>query len=101
MHVTLVYIHVKPEHTGDFIDATRENHEASIGEPGNVRFDVLQSEDDATRFVLCEGYATGEDAARHKETPHYLKWRATVADWMAEPRHGVHHRGLFMQVGQR
>jgi autoinducer 2-degrading protein len=101
MHVTLVYVHVKPEHVEDFIEAIRENHEASIREPGNVRFDVLQSEDDATRFVLCEGYATPEDAARHKQTPHYLKWRASVADWMAEPRRGVVHRGVFMQVEQR
>ena len=25
----------------------------------------------------------------HKQTPHYLTWRETVADWMAEPRQGV------------
>ncbi len=46
MHVTLVHIHVTPENTGDFIAASRANHEASIQEPGNLRFDVLQSPQD-------------------------------------------------------
>ena len=57
MHVTLVEVHVKPEHINDFITATRRNHEASIQEPGNRRFDVLQSPDDPARFLLYEVYA--------------------------------------------
>ncbi len=95
MQVTLVQVHVKPEYVDDFIEATRLNHEASIKEAGNVRFDILQSADDSTRFVLYEAYRTAEDAARHKETAHYLKWRETVADWMAEPRQGIPYQGLF------
>ncbi len=95
MHVTLVQVHVKPEHVNDFIEATRLNHEASVQEPGNLRFDVLQSTEDPTRFVLYEAYRSAEDAARHKETPHYLKWRESVADWMAEPRQGLPYQGLF------
>jgi len=95
MHVTLVHIHVDPQHLQDFIAATRANHEASVHEPGNLRFDVLQAADDATRFVLYEAYASAADAAKHKETAHYLKWRETVARWMAEPRLGVSYHGLF------
>jgi autoinducer 2-degrading protein len=95
MHVTLVHVHVKPECVDDFIAATRANHEHSVREPGNRRFDVLQSEDDRTRFVLYETYATEADAALHKETPHYLKWRDTVAGWMAEPRQGVRYAELY------
>ncbi|HSI23183.1 MAG TPA: antibiotic biosynthesis monooxygenase [Methylophilaceae bacterium] len=95
MHVTLVHVHVKPEHVDDFIRATHENHLHSVREPGNRRFDVLQSPDDATRFVLYEAYASESDAALHKQTTHYLKWRATVAEWMAEPRAGVRYRGLY------
>lgn len=95
MHVTLVHIHVDPQHLQDFVAATRANHEASVQEPGNLRFDVLQAADDACRFVLYEAYASAADAARHKETAHYLKWRETVAAWMAEPRQGVRYEGLF------
>ena len=95
MQVTLVHVHVKPEHVADFIEATRVNHEASIREAGNRRFDVLQSRDDATRFVLYEAYATAEDAAAHKQTAHYLQWRDSVANWMAEARQGIAYHGLF------
>jgi autoinducer 2-degrading protein len=95
MQVTIVYVTVKPEHIDDFIEASRQNHEASVLEAGNRRFDVLQSADDPARFVLYEAYESTADAARHKETNHYKNWRATVADWMAEPRQGDAYNGLF------
>ena len=95
MHVTLVQVAVKPAHIDDFIAATRTNHEASVRESGNRRFDVLQSPDDPARFVLYEAYATAADAQAHKQTAHYLAWREAVADWMAEPRRGVPYNGLF------
>jgi autoinducer 2-degrading protein len=95
MHVTLVHVRVKPEHVEDFITATQANHEASVREAGNRRFDILQSSEDATQFVLYEAYVSAEAAAAHKNTAHYLTWRETVADWMAEPRHGVPYHGLF------
>jgi autoinducer 2-degrading protein len=95
MHVTLVHVVVKPEAVDTFISATRENHEASVREPGNRRFDVLQSPDDPTRFVFYEAYASAEDAAAHKQTPHYTRWRDQVAPLMAEPRKGIPMRCLF------
>jgi len=95
MHVTLVHVHVKPAHIDAFIEACRLNHEASTQEPGNRRFDILQSAEDPARFVLYEAYAEAEAAVAHKETAHYLSWRETVADWMAESRQGVPYQGLF------
>ena len=95
MHVTIVQVQVKPEHVRDFIDASRKNHEGSVREPGNLRFDVLQSPDDPTRFVLYEAYISAAAAAAHKNTPHYLQWRDTVGPWMAQPRIGVPYNGLF------
>ncbi|ROR34444.1 antibiotic biosynthesis monooxygenase [Inmirania thermothiophila] len=99
MHVTIVHVRVRPEHVDDFIEATRANHEASVREPGNLRFDVLQSAEDPTRFVLYEAYRSAEDAAAHKETAHYRRWRDAVAGWMAEPRRGEPYRGLFPGAG--
>ena len=97
-HVTLVTVVVKREHVDDFAAATRANHEGSVREPGNVRFDILQSADDPTRFLLYESYVD-EDAARaHKETAHYLEWRSTVEPWLAEPRVGVRYRGLLPEL---
>lgn len=95
MHCTIVMVRVRPEHVDNFIEATRLNHEASVKEPGNLRFDVLQSPDDRNRFVLYEAYSSEQHAAAHKQTEHYLTWRETVADWMAEPRQGIPMNGLF------
>lgn len=95
MHVTLVHVQVKPEHVEAFIAATGANHAASVKEPGNLRFDVLQSSDDVTRFVLYEAYRSAEEAAAHKQTTHYLTWRDMVANWMAEPRRGDSFHGIF------
>ena len=95
MHVTLVHIRVKPESVAAFVAATQRNHEASIREPGNRRFDILQSPDDPTRFVFYEAYATAADAAAHKQTAHYAAWRDAVAGMMAEPRRGEAMQGLF------
>ncbi len=101
MHVTLVDVRVKPEHITDFIQATRANHMASVSETGNLRFDVLQSPDDSSRFMLYEAYVSADAAAAHKQTVHYLHWRDSVASWMEAPRVGTAYHGLFPQVSRR
>ena len=97
MHVTLVNVLVKPDHIEDFIAATRLNHEASIQELGNRRFDVLQSSENPSQFILYEAYVSAEAAAAHKGTPHYLAWRDAVSEWMVQPRQGISYDGLFPQ----
>lgn len=95
MHVTIVQVQVRPEHVQHFIDASRLNHAGSVREPGNRRFDILQSPDDPGHFVLYEAYASAADAAAHKNTAHYQTWRDTVAPWMAVPRAGTQYQGLY------
>lgn len=89
MIATLVYVDVKPEFVEEFKAITCYNHDNTRKEPGNVRFDVLQANNDPTQFVLYEVFVDENAAAAHKETEHYLKWRATVADYMASPRHAT------------
>lgn len=95
MYVVCVTIRVQAGHEDAFVSATQTNHVATRSEPGNVRFDVLRHEDDPTRFFLYEVYRSREDFVAHQKTPHYLAWKAAVADWMAEPRQGVKHHSLL------
>jgi len=95
MFIVHVFAHVKPDQVEAFQTATLENARNSIEEPGIARFDVIQQQDDSTRFVLVEVYRTSDDPARHKETAHYQKWRDTVADMMAEPRSSVKYTNVF------
>ncbi len=95
MLIAHVHVHVKPEAVEAFKLASIENARNSVQEPGIARFDVIQSSTDPTRFVLVEIYRTADDTARHKETPHYAKWRDTVADMMAEPRTSEKYTSIY------
>ncbi|MDZ7635361.1 MAG: antibiotic biosynthesis monooxygenase [Bacteroidales bacterium] len=64
---------------------------ALFREPGNVRFDVLQQADDNSRFMIYEVFESEEAAKAHKEMPHYLRWRDTVKEFMADERFGVRY----------
>ncbi len=94
----MTHIHIQPDHIADFIESIRVNHEQSIIEPGNLRFDILQSVDDPTRFVTYMAYRDGATTNAHRKTPHYLAWRDEVAKWEVEPRVGVRYNGLFPAV---
>ena len=95
MLIVHVFVHVKSDQVEAFRKATLENARNSIQEPGIARFDIIQQQDDSTRFVLVEVYRTPDDPARHKETTHYQKWRDTVADMMAEPRTSIKYTNVF------
>jgi quinol monooxygenase YgiN len=77
MLIAHVHVHVKPESVDEFCRATVENARSSVQEPGITRFDVVQQQDDATRFVLIEIY------------------RDAVAPMMAEPRSSVKYNPVF------
>jgi quinol monooxygenase YgiN len=95
LHIVHVQVHVKPDAVDAFRAATLANARASVREPGIARFDVIQSREDPTRFVLVEVYRTADAPAAHKETAHYQLWRDTVAPMMAEPRVGLRYVNAF------
>lgn len=95
MLIVHVHVRVKPESVEEFRRATLENARASVQEPGIARFDVVQQQDDATRFVLIEVYRSPEATAAHKETRHYAKWRDAVEPMMAEPRQRATYNAVF------
>jgi len=95
MLIVHVFVNVKPEQVEAFRTASLENARNSIQEPGIARFDVLQEQDEPTRFVLVEVYRTSEDPGKHKETAHYQKWRDTVTEMMAEPRSSIKYTNVF------
>lgn len=95
MFIVHVNVHVKPGQVEAFKEASVENAHNSLQEPGVARFDVIQQQDDPSRFVLVEVYRTADDPAKHKETAHYQKWRDTVAEMMAEPRSAVKYDNVY------
>ena len=95
MQIVHVHVNVKPEFVEAFKRATIENASNSVKEAGIARFDVIQQADDPTKFMLVEVYKTEEAPAAHKESAHYVRWRDTVAEMMAEPRQGIKYVNVF------
>ena len=86
MFTVIVQVKVKSEFVREFSAATVENAGQSVREPGIARFDVIQDQEDPSRFVLIEIYRDSQAPAAHKETAHYKKWKGAVEKMMAEPR---------------
>lgn len=95
MLVAIINVHVKPEYVEKFTTAILDNARDSIKEPGVARFDVYQQSDEPTRFILVEIYKTEDAVSRHRETSHYIHWRDSVAEMMAEPRIRTTHNIVF------
>ncbi len=94
MVVFTVHIHIRPEAVETFQALCLANAVASRKEPGCVRFEVLQQEDDPTRFVLFEAWADGEAQAAHRTTPHYATWKEQTEGLQEESRQAVRYRAL-------
>jgi len=96
MYIVHVFVHIKPEFIEAFKTASLDNASNSVKEPGVARFDVVQQQDDPTRFVLLEVYRDADQApAAHKQTAHYARWRDTVEEMMAEQRYAIKFDNIF------
>jgi quinol monooxygenase YgiN len=93
--VLIVDVKVKKDRIEDFKKIILENALASSKEPGITGFDVVQSEEDGSHFILIEAYKSKEAHLAHRETAHYLKFRDQAEAMMAEPRKGLKYINVF------
>jgi autoinducer 2-degrading protein len=86
MQILIVHAHIKSEFIEAFKAATIINAESSSKEPGIASFELLQQQDDPSRFVLVEVYRDADAPAKHKASAHYNAWIETVNDMFVTPR---------------
>jgi quinol monooxygenase YgiN len=80
MHIVLVLVTVKPDMLEEFERALFHNARESVAQdPGCIRFDVSQQQDDPTRWVLYEVYDSPDAHAAHRRSPHFLAYDAVAA----------------------
>ena len=73
MFTLLVQLQVKADLLDEFRTAILKNAELSVQrDPGCVRFDVLQHQDDSTRWFLYEVYDSEQAWLEHRKAPHFL-----------------------------
>jgi (4S)-4-hydroxy-5-phosphonooxypentane-2,3-dione isomerase len=95
MVIVHVFVKIKPDMTEPFKAATLKNAQNSIKEPGILRFDFIQQEDDPLCFLLVEVYKDSNAVAQHKETSHYAEWREKAEHMIAQPRTSTRYVGIF------
>jgi autoinducer 2-degrading protein len=86
MFIVVVRAEVKPECVDAFVDLATHNAAESRKEPGNVRFDVLRSAAEPTKFAFYEVYHDEEALKAHQQTAHYARWKAENPALLASPR---------------
>jgi len=96
MFIAAVHVYVKPERVDDFKAMIHANHLGSIAEPGCLRFDVAQSREDHTEFLLWECYVDEAAAAFHKTTPHYLAFKEQMPALMSRERRSELFDGVYV-----
>ena len=80
MHIVLVHLTVKTEMLGEFERALLHNARESVKkDPGCLRFDVSQHQDDPTKWILYEVYERPEAHAAHRQSPHFLDYDEVAA----------------------
>lgn len=95
MEVTLVEINVHQDKVEEFLKVFHANHLGALKEPGNLRFDVLQDEQEPTRFYIYEAYVDNTAVAAHKKTPHYLQCVEALEGIMTGPRKKTQFKAIY------
>ena len=80
MFIVLIQVQVKEELLGEFTPAILDNATRSVArDPGCYRFDVLQQEDDRTKWMFYEAYENEDAWVQHRHSAHFLEFKK-VAD---------------------
>jgi len=83
MYAIFVTINVKPGSIEAFADASLGDGQGSTrDEVGCFRFDILKDPNVEGRFYLYEVYLNQDSFDKHRATPHFQKWWATVENML-------------------
>jgi autoinducer 2-degrading protein len=72
--VIVVEANIDINRMDEFLKIIEVDAVGSRNEPGCLRFDVVQSQEDPAKFFFYEMYTNSEAVAFHKLQPHYLPW---------------------------
>jgi autoinducer 2-degrading protein len=90
-----VKVRIKPELRQRFLHAIEIDALGSErDEPGCLRFNVLQDEQDENVYYFYEVYTEEAALEAHRAAPHYAVWRA-AADTLDGPTEAIRCRPVF------
>jgi len=96
MFVLMVKVKVKPEKRQQFLNVIEDDSICSVrDEPGCVRFDVLQDNDDPNTYYFYEVYQDEAAVAAHLQTPHLARWLEASKEVCSEPSQVTRVTSIF------
>jgi quinol monooxygenase YgiN len=90
-----VHLWIHSQQVEAFKAATIELGFKTTAEPGNVRFDCYQHDDDPTRFTLLEIYRSPAAVDAHQQSDHFQAWREATAGMLVEPGRAQQYTQIF------
>lgn len=95
-YALMVTVHVKEDRHAEFLEVLAADAAGTRAEPANLRFDLLQDEEDPLKYHFYSVYESAAGLDAHRATPHYKAWndfrssggivsqaasKATAVDW--------------------
>jgi autoinducer 2-degrading protein len=81
VHVVVGFHKIKTERLDTYLENIKLHSRNSAGEPGCVRYEVLQDTEDPTVFCLIEAFQDEPAFLAHRASDHYKWWMELSADW--------------------
>ncbi|MGV7214646.1 putative quinol monooxygenase [Bradyrhizobium sp. UFLA05-112] len=77
---TTALLKAQPGKAGELIALLRGLAGHSRSEPGNLRWDLWQDQNDETNFIVDELYKDIESVQAHRATPHFQNYASRIND---------------------
>jgi quinol monooxygenase YgiN len=81
MYTSVSFHKILPEHLDDYIKNMNVCAEASNKEPGCVRYEVMQDEDDPHMMCLFQVFQDADAYQAHQDSAHHVTWVDISKDW--------------------
>ena len=95
MIIMQVMLRVKPDQIDAFKKATQEIVEASLKEPGCIRFEVYQQEDIENKFLFWQIFTDEKAADTHLASVHAKKWSEATKALITGTGTGSQFKAVF------
>jgi (4S)-4-hydroxy-5-phosphonooxypentane-2,3-dione isomerase len=82
--VSAVDLEIAPGQIDKFLEALKENGDATIKEPGCRQYDILQLASDPNQVHIYEVYENDAAVQAHRATDHFKKYLATTKDMVVK-----------------
>jgi quinol monooxygenase YgiN len=84
MVIVIARAFVRPDKRDAFLAAARLCVAETRQEPGNIAYDIYESQTEPNRFVFVERWKTHDANKAHLQTPHVRALLQTAAECVAE-----------------